>query len=157
MPIRQRVWRAAGDLPDMLRGEAGNESMNAGTGADGLVGGVGGDTLARGVATGALRFGAASRMTTTFRTPPGRTGSEVSATNAGGSLEDGMKLIAEGRCIQHWSGMSSAPVHVAHSIDEADVQRLWWDADGMGLGGRVLIATLMGVTSLGMDDIGVIT
>lgn len=130
------------DGADMLVTGAGNDVLDGGAGADTLIGGLGSDTFVFSSASDGT-----ADMVKDFRT------------------SDGDKLSLSPLTFTALSGASDVQGRLvsaagATALDADDflvfdttTHKLYYDADGNGAGGAVLVATLAGVASLSASDI----
>jgi Ca2+-binding RTX toxin-like protein len=141
---------------NLLDGGAGNDSLYGRDGNDTLVGGAGADALSGGAGADSFRFAG-----------PGDAGDRIigflgaedvievsSAGFVGGVVAQGADLAALGRYSTNLTGAASGSA--AQFIWESDAMRLWFDADGTGLGAKVLIARLPGAVDWSAADLVVI-
>jgi Ca2+-binding RTX toxin-like protein len=131
------LWGGKG--ADYLEGRAGDDVLEGGEGADALVGGEGAD---------AFRFGT------------GATGSgDVIIDFTQGEdilmMMRGAFGIAPASPLALATGTDPKPVGLAPQfLFETDTSRLWFDADGAGVGADpTLVATLLGISSLSAADL----
>jgi Ca2+-binding RTX toxin-like protein len=130
---------------DTLVGGDGNDVLSGGLGNDTLVGGAGADQLTGGGGADVFRFDVRTEGTDTIADfDPTADFVQIDASGFGGGLAAGMNLAATGRFVANTSGLATSAAGVGQFVYETDVGRLWYDADGIGLGARVSIATLTG-------------
>ena len=140
-----------------LQGGGGNDTLSGGLGDDTLVGGAGADRLTGGAGADFFRFALSSEGPDTLTDfDPGADFVQVSASGFGDGLIAGMDLAATGRFILNTSGTANSAAGTGQFVYETDVGRLWWDADGVGAGARVSIATFTGLPALTAADLIVI-
>ena len=140
---------AAGE--DVLRGDRGDDTIDGGAGNDEIEGGFGADNLTGGADADRFVYLQPSEGgdTITDFTP-----SEDKIVVNPGLFEGGLE---EGEPVQ----LVSASEPVAENeggtfLYNTDTGELFWDEDGTGTGGAVLLATLTGAPSISASDIEVI-
>lgn len=140
------------DLDNLLSGAGGADTLLGGMGADTLAGGTGADQLTGGEGADAFLFGSvADRGDAIADFAPGDI-ILVSAAGFGGGLHAGADAMAEHLFV---AGLRATDTHGQFEWDAAH-GRLYWDADGSGLGGRTLLATLQPGAVLTAADIHVV-
>ncbi len=153
---------AGGTEHDSLDGGIGNDSLTGGDGRDTLVGGEGADTLAGGLGRDMLTGGAGAdgfvlmAQTANYDNVTDFVSGVdfliISAAEFGAGLSAGMDLSTGGHFV---SGLR-ATAATATFLYDATTGRLQFDADGIGAGGRQLIAVLDGHPTLVASDLHVI-
>ncbi|HEX8624878.1 MAG TPA: Ig-like domain-containing protein [Allosphingosinicella sp.] len=140
---------SGGDGNNSLDGGDGNDTLEGGTGQDYLFGGAGADVMTGGLAADLFDFKSASD------------GPDEITDFVGGS--DKIRIWSSG-----FEGMAAGPVSLVSGSEpgateatgqflyDTDDGSLYWDADGTGEGGAVLIATFSSVPSLEASDFLVI-
>jgi VCBS repeat-containing protein len=158
-----------GDGDDQLFGQAGNDSLFAGNGDDELSGGDGDDNLNGGVGDNLLVGGAG------LDSIGGGDGADIFAFQAAADGPDdiidfvsgtdtlrisaggfGGGLTAGGTVSLVSGSTPTASGTNGQFLYDTDDGRLFWDADGTGTGGAVLIATLSSVPTITASDFTVI-
>jgi Ca2+-binding RTX toxin-like protein len=133
------------DGANRLAGGLGNDSLSGGLGNDTLVGGAGADTLAGGAGADTFRFDFATEGGDTVLGYQGvEDRFQISASGFGGGLVAGSNIVTTGHYVANVGGNAVAATG-QFAFDTA-TSTLWWDADGTGLGDRVMLATLVGAT-----------
>jgi VCBS repeat-containing protein len=136
-----------GDGDDSLAGDDGNDTLVGGVGNDFLDGGLGSDVLTGGSDADLFYFRAPSRGAdeiTDFTS--GIDKIVISANGFGGGLYGGASVSLVSGANPTASGTSGQFLY------DTDDGSLFWDADGTGSGGAVLLATLTNVPSLQTSD-----
>jgi Ca2+-binding RTX toxin-like protein len=128
---------------------------DSGAGADTLYGGAGADTLAGGAGADAFRFLLPSDggdLILDFTSGEDRI--EVSAWGftVNYDCEHG---LGAGRFVANARGISNAEAGAGQFVYRTTDGTLWFDADGSGSGGAMLMATLRGSPALTIADFGV--
>ncbi len=151
-----------GEGNDLLEGSAtGNlealvDSLSGGQGDDTLIGGAGADSMSGGHGGDTFRYLAASRhgndTIVGYRVADDVI--EVSAGGFGGGLSAGMDLLAEDRFVLGVAATGTPGT--GQFLWDAGTKTLRWDADGMGTGAAVLLATMTGAAGFGAGEIVVI-
>jgi serralysin len=126
---------------DSLSGNSGDDRLAGGAGRDTLVGGAGQDLLIGGGEGDVFRYGEAAGGGDTIHDFDAADVIEVSAAGFRGKLEAGLALPGSRHYAANDDGLATARAGVGQFVWEADAGSLWWDADGIGAGARVLIAT----------------
>jgi VCBS repeat-containing protein len=129
---------SGGDGNDFLAGESGDDLISGGNGNDFLSGGDGSDTFS---------FGSASEGSdeiTDFLS--GTDHISISASGFGGGLSEGGGVSLVSGADPTASGTSGQFLY------DTDDGNLYWDADGTGGGGAVLVATLDGAPPITTSD-----
>lgn len=151
------VLGGAGD--DSLGGGAGRDSLNGGTGHDFIVGGFGNDMLLGGPGEDVLRGGAGNDAFV-FNTAPGAR--NVDRITDFAVIDDTIRLddavfvglasgnLAASAFAANLTGVASDGLD--RIIYETDTGRLYFDADGSGVGARVHFATLSANLTLTSAD-----
>jgi Ca2+-binding RTX toxin-like protein len=137
---------------NLLNGLGGNDTLRGGAGADTLAGGSGNDLLDGG--TGGDRFvfvSAAGDADTITGFAHGSDLIAVSATGFGGGLVIG----EDASFTSNTTGQSTSPAGTAQFIYETDTGRLWWDANGGGDLGLIIVV-LAGRPAIGAGDLLVV-
>ncbi len=138
---------------DTLQGGDGADSLSGGAGSDVLVGGAGADRLTGGTDADLFRFLAptdAGDKIQDFVT--GSDAIELSAAGFGGGLASGMDLLVTGHLVL---GKTATAATGQVLLDVAG-GRIYWDADGTGAEGKLLLATLVHAPAITAGDIHVI-
>jgi Ca2+-binding RTX toxin-like protein len=159
---------SGGDAGDSLHGEADKDRLNGGAGRDHLFGGAavdklqggddgdvleggqGADRLNGGAKADVFRFLSVADRGDIIEDFTGQDFIGISAAGFGGGLVAGAALVTGMNFV---AGASpNAPGAQGCFLYDTDDGRLFWDADGNGAGGRLLIATLTGAPALGAGD-----
>jgi serralysin len=145
---------------DLLLGEDGNDSLlggadvddlRGGAGADSLAGEAGNDKLLGGTGAGRFLFGGPGEGRDVVKDfTEGEDLLVLSAAGFGGGLVAGGPLDPDAFEANNTGKATDADTRV---VWEADSGRVWWDADGSGDAGRVLVAILKGTPDLSAFDI----
>ncbi len=142
---------------NLLAGLEGNDTLSGGKGNDALVGGLGADELSGAKGDDLFRYATAGEGGDTVVKFNGRDDVfEVSAAGFGGGLFAGMDLVAEGRFIARTDNLAITAPGIGQFVFETDAEILWWDADGSGGAGAVIIASFVNSKPLDGDDIIVV-
>ena len=142
---------------DRITGTSSANRIDAGAGDDTLGGGRGNDTL----------LGGAGRDSFEFRESPARANADRITDFASGVDKIWLDDAAHSRVgalgnfaagdVRFWAGAGAVRGHDANDrvIYDVSTGNLYYDADGSGRGGAVLIATLEGAPSIGAADLAV--
>ncbi|WP_051294698.1 calcium-binding protein [Gemmobacter nectariphilus] len=135
---------------DTLLGSAGNDELRGGYGNDRLVGGTGRDLLAGGAGRDRLTGGGGADSFVFDAASDG--GDKITDFNAA----EGDRLVIHRAGFNDVSGvLSGATLNTAHAglFFETSTGLLTYDPDGAGAAARVVVAELLGVTSLAFGDV----
>lgn len=138
---------------DWVSGLGGSDILSGGDGNDTLIGGSGVDRLSGNLGSDTFRYASAGEgndMITDFVS--GSDHIEVSAAGFGGRLAAG----STASFIANTSGRATSSSGTGQFVYETDVDRLWWDADGGGTGGRQLVASFTNNPTLISGDLTII-
>lgn len=142
---------------NLLSGGAGIDRLVGGEGDDTLIGGAGRDVLVGGEGLDVIRFLSPTEGgDVIFFDPEGGDRIEVSASGFGGGLVAGADLAATGAYVESLTHLAVSPRGVGQFVFETDRQLLWWDADGAGGLGAVLIARFRDAAGWSASDLSVI-
>ncbi|NKC29247.1 Calx-beta domain-containing protein [Falsiroseomonas selenitidurans] len=149
--LDNRIIGNAGD--NHLRGMAGRDTILGHDGDDTLEGGLGYDRLTGGAGNDVFRFleVEADGRDLLVGFESGRDSIEISAAGFGGGLVAGMDLMAQGRFLVNGNGFADSADGVGQLVYDSARARLWWDADGIGVESRMLVAVLTGDALLARD------
>lgn len=138
---------------DFLRGGLGDDSLVGGVGVDTLKGADGNDTLYGGLGTDELYTGAGADTLTYLNITEGQDTIfgfvaedqfEISAAGFGGGLMAGMDLEATGRFITVAVGQNAnSAFGVGQFVFNSSTGELFYDADGAGGAGSLLVASVL--------------
>ena len=141
-----------GAADDLLQGGDGNDKLSGGTGNDTLVGGVGADLLTGGAGNDVFSFLTAAESGDTIADfVSGQDAVQFAIAGFGGGLALGQNLVTTHHFISNTTGKSNFAT--GQFVYQTNVGKLWWDADGSGVGVHVLVATLTGSPALAATDI----
>ncbi len=141
-----------------LKGAAGNDTLDGREGIDLLVGGLGADAFRFSTSPVSLApLGTTPDRVSDFSSAQGdRIEIGLAAFDPGGTTGLGLGHLSDqpGRFQANLTGQATgAAVRIVY---ETDVGRLWWDGDGLGGAGRLLIATFNGAPSVGPADVWIV-
>jgi Ca2+-binding RTX toxin-like protein len=135
---------------DTLSAGGGDDLVRAGFGDDRIIGGLGADKLEGGGGSDVLVYGSPQEGVDTITDfTPGEDKFEISASGFGGGLTASgvVMLVADAAPVA--TGIGGLFLY-----NTANGQ-LSWDADGVGVGAAVLLATLLGAPAISADDLSV--
>ena len=144
-----------GNNQDVLLGEGGNDTLLGGNGNDELLGGLGNDSLTPGANDDVIAYrSAAEGGDTIVGFVPAQDDLAFLASGFGGGLTSGEVLVNGTTFI---SNNNPSPTGTDGTfLFEADTEQLFWDVDGTGPTGRVLIATFDSNTNLTASDFDIV-